>query len=81
MLLFPAYVNSILAHQNGLVVATTSQKTNNNMLQLRNLSIGLGEESCIGFTQENLIENSLQDLSLLIYVVTLVHATTMLFLP
>ena len=51
------------------------------VLQLRNLSIGLGEESCIGFTQENLMENSLQDLSLLIYVVTLVHATTMLFLP
>ena len=37
------------------------------MLQLRNLSVGLGEEPCIGFTQENLMENSLQDLSLLIY--------------
>jgi len=42
------------------------------MLQLRNLSVGLGEESCIGFTQENSMENSLQELSLLIYVVTLV---------
>ena len=31
------------------------------MLQLRNLSVGLGEEPCIGFTQENLIENSVQD--------------------
>ena len=37
------------------------------VLQLRNLSVGLGEEPCIGFTQENLMENSLQDLSLLIY--------------
>ena len=51
------------------------------VLQLRNLSIGLGEEPCIGFTQENSMENSLQDLSLLIYVVTLVHAMTMLLLP
>ena len=32
-----------------------------NMLQLRNLSVGLGEEPCIGFTQENSIENSVQD--------------------
>jgi len=31
VLLFPAYVNTILAHQNGLVVATTSQKTNSNI--------------------------------------------------
>ena len=31
------------------------------MLQLRNLSVGLEEESCIGFTQENSIENSVQD--------------------
>ena len=31
------------------------------MLQLRNLSVGLGEEPCIGFTQENSIENSVQD--------------------
>ena len=31
------------------------------MLQLRNLSVGLGEEPCIGFTQENSIENSIQD--------------------
>jgi len=30
------------------------------VLQLRNLSVGLGEEPCIGFTQENSIENSLQ---------------------
>jgi len=37
------------------------------LLQLRNLSVGLGEESCIVFTQENSMENSLQDLSLLIY--------------
>ena len=37
------------------------------MLQLRNLSVGLGEEPCIGFTQENSMKNSLQDLSLLIY--------------
>ena len=37
------------------------------LLQLRNLSIGLGKESCIVFTQENSMENSLQDLSLLIY--------------
>ena len=36
------------------------------MLQLRNLSVGLGEEPCIEFTQENSMENSLQDLSLLI---------------
>jgi len=56
------------------------QDTKNNLneeenlivLQLRNLSIGLGEESCIGFTQENSMENSLQELSLLIYVVTFV---------
>ena len=51
------------------------------MLQLRNLSVGLGEEPCIGFIQENSIENSLQDLSLLKYVVTLVRVTTMLLLP
>ena len=38
------------------------------MLQLRNLSVGLGEEPCIVFIQENLMENSLQDLSLLIYL-------------
>ena len=65
------------------------QDTKNNLneeenlivLQLRNLSVGLGEESCIGFTQENSMENSLQELSLLIYVVTLVHATTTLLLP
>jgi len=31
------------------------------LLQLRNLSVGLGEEPCIGFTQENSIENSVQD--------------------
>ena len=31
------------------------------MLQLKNLSVGLGEEHCIGFTQENSIENSVQD--------------------
>ena len=31
------------------------------VLQLRNFSVGLEEESCIGFTQENLIENSVQD--------------------
>ena len=37
------------------------------VLQLRNLSVGLGEEPCIGFIQENSMENSLQDLSLLIY--------------
>ena len=51
------------------------------VLQLRNLSIGLGEELCIGFTQENSMENSLQELSLLKYIVTLVHAMTMLLLP
>ena len=51
------------------------------MLQLRNLSVGLGEEPCIGFIQENSIENFLQDLSLLKYVVTLVRVTTMLLLP
>jgi len=51
------------------------------MLQLRNLSVGLGEEPCIGFTQENSMENSLQELSLLIYVVTLVCAITTLLLP
>ena len=50
------------------------------VLQLRNLSVGLGEEPCIGFTQENSMENSLQELSLLIYVVTLVCATTILLL-
>ena len=31
------------------------------LLQLRNLSVGLREEPCIGFTQENSIENSVQD--------------------
>ena len=31
------------------------------ILQLRNLSISLEEEPCIGFTQENSIENSVQD--------------------
>ena len=51
------------------------------LLQLRNLSVGLGEEPCIGFIQENPMENSLQELFLLIYVVTLVRATTMLLLP
>jgi len=51
------------------------------MLQLRNLSVGLGEEPCIGFTQENSMKNSLQELFLLIYVVTLVCAMTMLLLP
>ena len=51
------------------------------VLQLRNLSIGLGEELCIGFTQENSMENSFQKLSLLKYVVTLVYATTTLLLP
>ena len=51
------------------------------LLQLRNLSIGLGEEPCIEFTQENSMENSLQDLSLLIYVVILVRAMTILLLP
>jgi len=51
------------------------------VLQLRNLSVGLGEEPCIEFTQENSMENSLQELSLLIYVVTLVCAMTTLFLP
>jgi len=50
------------------------------VLQLRNLSVDLGEEPCIGFIQENSIENSLQELSLLIYVVTLVHAMTTLLL-
>jgi len=40
------------------------------VLQLRNLSVGLREEPCIGFTQENSIENSLQDLSLLIYLLS-----------
>ena len=50
------------------------------LLQLRNLSVGLREEPCIGFTQENLIENSLQELSLLKYVVTLVYAMTILLL-
>ena len=40
------------------------------LLQLRNLSVGLGEEPCIGFTQENSMENSLQDLSLLIYLLS-----------
>jgi len=40
------------------------------VLQLRNLSVGLKEEPCIGFTQENLMENSLQDLSLLIYLLS-----------
>ena len=34
---------------------------NNLLLQLRNLSVGLGEEPCIGFTQENLIKSSVQD--------------------
>jgi len=33
--------------------------TTDYLLQLRNLSVGLGEEPCIGFTQENLMENSL----------------------
>ena len=51
------------------------------VLQLRNLSVGLGKEPCIGFTQENSMENSLQELSLLIYIVTLVHAMIMLLLP
>ena len=32
----------------------------------QNLSVDLGEEPCIVFTQENSMENSLQDLSLLI---------------
>ena len=31
------------------------------MLQLKDLSAGKWEEPCIEFTQENLIENSLQD--------------------
>ena len=31
------------------------------MLQLKSLSVDLGEESCIGLTQENSIENSVQD--------------------
>ena len=31
------------------------------VLQLRNLSVGLGEEPCIEFIQENSIENSVQD--------------------
>ena len=31
------------------------------MLQLRNLSVGLGEEPYIEFTQENSIENFVQD--------------------
>ena len=53
-------------------------ETKLSMLQLRNLSVGLGEEPCIGFTQENSMENSLQELSL---VVTLVRATTTLLLP
>ena len=51
------------------------------VLQLRNLSIGLGEEPCIGFTQEDSMESSLQNLSLLKYVVTLVCVMTMLLLP
>ena len=50
------------------------------VLQLRNLNVGLEEEPCIEFIQENSMENSLQELSLLIYVVTLVHAMTTLFL-
>ena len=51
------------------------------MLQLRNLSVNSGEEPCIGFIQENSMENSLQDLSLLKYIVTLVYAMTTLLLP
>ena len=31
------------------------------LLQLKDLSVGQWEEPCIGFTQENLIENSVQD--------------------
>ena len=38
------------------------------LLQLRNLSVGLGKEPYIGFTQENSMENSLQNLFLLIYL-------------
>ena len=36
------------------------------MFLIKSLSIDLREESCIGLTQKNSIENSLQDLSLLI---------------
>ena len=42
-------------------VHTGRQKPMGFVLQLRNLSVGLGEEPCIGFTQENSIENSVQD--------------------
>ncbi len=31
------------------------------LLQLKSLSVDLREESCIGFTQENSIENSVQN--------------------
>ena len=31
------------------------------LLQLKNLRVGQWEEPCIGFTQENSIENSVQD--------------------
>ena len=31
------------------------------LLQLKDLSVGQWEEPCIGFTQENLIENSVQN--------------------
>ena len=31
------------------------------MLQTQNLSVGYKKESCIGFTQENLIKNFVQD--------------------
>ena len=31
------------------------------MLQLKDLRVGQWEELCIGFTQENSIENSVQD--------------------
>ena len=36
-------------------------KEKESRLQLRNLSISLGKKPCIGFTQENSIENSVQD--------------------
>ena len=32
-----------------------------NVLQLKDLRVGQQEESCIGLTQKNLIENSVQD--------------------
>ena len=51
------------------------------LLQLRNLSVSLEEEPCIGFTQENSIENSLQDLSVIYKSICLENYIPTVMLP